>query len=65
MHFCLHLTAHCAEQIVSACLRAGSVSAEMVGQGGWVGVGQWVDDVTRMQMVAVRLGCKSAMVGSG
>ena len=33
VHFWLHHTAHCAEKIVSACLRAGSASAERVGQG--------------------------------
>ena len=33
MHFWLHHTAHCAEKIVSARLRAGSASAERVGQG--------------------------------
>ena len=33
VHFWLHHTAHCAEKIVSARLRAGSASAERVGQG--------------------------------
>ena len=33
MHFWLDHTAHCAEKIVSAHLRAGSASAERVGQG--------------------------------
>ena len=33
VHFWLHHTAHCAEKIVSAHLRAGSASAERVGQG--------------------------------
>ena len=33
VHFWLHHTAHCAERIVSACLRAGSTSAKRVGQG--------------------------------
>ena len=33
VHFWLHHTAHCAEKIVSERLRAGSVSAERVGQG--------------------------------
>ena len=33
VHFWLHHTAHCAEKIVSARLRAGSAPAEMVGQG--------------------------------
>ena len=31
VHFWLHHTAHCAEKIVSARLRAGSASAERVG----------------------------------
>ena len=33
VHFWLHHTAHCAEKIVSVRLRAGSASAERVGQG--------------------------------
>ena len=33
VHFWLHHTAHCAQKIVSARLRAGSASAERVGQG--------------------------------
>ena len=33
VHFWLYHTAHCAEKIVSACLRTGSASAERVGQG--------------------------------
>ena len=33
VHFWLHHTAHSAEKIVSARLRAGSASAERVGQG--------------------------------
>ena len=37
VHFLLHHTVHCVEKIVSACLRAGSASAERVGQGRWVG----------------------------
>ena len=39
----LHHTAHCAEKIVSARLRAGSASAERVGQGevGGTGGGGW------------------------
>ena len=39
MHFWLHHTAHCAEKIVSARLRAGSASAERVGQGEVGGTG--------------------------
>ena len=38
VHFWLHHTAHYAEQIVSARLRAGSASAERVGQGELGGV---------------------------
>ena len=38
VHFWLHHTAHCAEKIVSARLRAGSASAERVGQGEVSGV---------------------------
>ena len=37
VQFWLHYTVHCAEKIVSAHLRVGSVSAERVGQGG----GEW------------------------
>ena len=33
VHFWLHHIEHCAEKIVSACLHAGFVSAERVGQG--------------------------------
>ena len=33
MYFWLHHTAHCTEKIVSVRLRAGSASAERVGQG--------------------------------
>ena len=33
VHFWLHHTVHCAEKIVSACMRAGSASAKRVGQG--------------------------------
>ena len=33
VHFWLHHTAHCTEKIVSVCWRAGSASAERVGQG--------------------------------
>ena len=39
VHFWLHHTAHCAEKIVSARLRAGSASAERVGQGEVGGTG--------------------------
>ena len=38
MHFWLHNTVHCIEKIVSARLRAGSASAERVGQGEESGV---------------------------
>ena len=38
VHFWLHHTAHCTEKIVSASLRAGSASAERVGQGEVSGV---------------------------
>ena len=51
VHFWLHNTAHCAEKIVSAHYACGSASAERVGQG-------------EMHMVAARLGCQSAMVGT-
>ena len=52
VHFWLHHTAHCAEKIVSVHYTCGSASAERVGQG-------------EMHMVAARLGCQSAMVGTG
>ena len=42
VQFWLHQTAHCTEKIVSVHLRAGSVSAERVGQGevgGVTGIG--------------------------
>ena len=60
MHFWLHHTAHCAEKIVSACYACGSASAERVGQGE-VGGGHPQGD---MYMVAARLGCQNAMVGT-
>ena len=43
VRFWLHHTAHCAEKIVSVRLRAGSASAERVGQGevGGTGGGGW------------------------
>ena len=58
MHFWLHYTAHSAKKIAFACWCAGSASAERVGQGE-------VGEVThRVHMVAARLGCKKAMVGT-
>ena len=57
MHFWLHHTAHWEEKTVSAHLRAGSTSAER--GGGW---GHPQGD---MHMVAARLGCERAMVGTG
>ena len=56
VHFCLHRTVHFMEKVVSACLWAGSASAERVGQG------RWVEGV--LHIVATRLGCKSVMVGT-
>ena len=55
-HFWLHHTVHCVEKTVSARLRAGSASAERVGQGE-------VGGVTRM--LAASLGFEMAMVGTG
>ena len=55
VHFWLHHTAHCAEKIVSARLRAGSASAERVGQGevGGTGGGGW----DRGRWVGSPVGC--------
>ena len=55
VHFWLHHTAHCAEKIVSARLRAGSASAERVGQGevGGTGGGGW----NRGRWVGSPVGC--------
>ena len=50
MHFWLHHTVHC----------AGSVSAERVDRGRWVGSPQ-----CDMHMVAAKLGCERVMVGTG
>ena len=66
MHFWLHHTAHCAEKIVSARLRAGSASAERVGQGGvgGTGGGGWGHRWVAVHMVAARLGFEKTMVGT-
>ena len=48
---------HCAEKLVFVCWHAGSASAER--EGGW-GHPQGA-----VYMAAVRLGCKSNMVGTG
>ena len=58
----LHHTAHCAEKIVLACLRAGSASAEMVGLGEVSGV---THPQGAVHMVAAGLACKRAMAGIG
>ena len=42
VHFWLCNTAHCTERIVFELLSVGSVSAEGVGQGKWVGWGETV-----------------------
>ena len=67
MHFWLHHTAHCTEKIVSArytrrfCVsRKGGTGGGGTGGGG-TGGGGW----GHMHMVAARLGCQSAMVGTG
>ena len=52
---------HCTEEIVSAHLHAGSVSAERMRQGEVGGVMLQ----GAMHMAAARLGCKRAMVGTG
>ena len=62
MHFWLHHTAHCAEKVVSArYARRFCVSRKGGTGGGGTGGGGWGD----MHMVAARLGCQSAMVGTG
>ena len=61
VHFWLHHTAHCAEKIVSACyMRRFCVSRK-----GGTGGGGWGHPQGGMHMVAARLGCQSAMVGTG
>ena len=60
VHFWLHHTVHCVEKIVSACLRADSVSAGMVGQGEVGGVTRKGD----LHMVDARLGCERVMAGT-
>ena len=60
MHFWLHHTAHCAEKIVSARLRAGSALAERVGRGGG-----WGHLQGAVHILADRLGFEKAMVGTG
>jgi len=52
---------HCAEKIVSARLRAGSASAERVGQGG----GGWGHLQGDLQMLAVVAVCRNDLVGTG
>ena len=57
MHFWLHHNAHCAEKIVSASWRTGSVSAERVQQGE-------VGGVTHRMLCTWWLGCERAMAGT-
>ena len=61
VHFWLHHTAHCEEKIVSA-RYAGWFC---VNRKGGTGGGGWGHPQGDMHMVAARLGCQSAMVGTG
>ena len=59
MHFWLHHTAHCAENIVLCCVPRFCVSRK----GGTGGCG-WCHPQGDLHMVAARLGCQSTMVGT-
>ena len=61
VHFWLHHTAHCTEKIVSARYARGFCVSTKGGTGG----GGWGHLQGDMHMVAARLGCQSAMVGTG
>ena len=66
LQFWLHHTVHCAENIVSECLHAGSLSEEMViplhhtaycvSRKGGTGGGGWSHPQGDMHMVGARLG---------
>ena len=61
VHFWLHHTVHCAEKIVSARYARRFCVSRKGGTGG----GGWGHPQGDMHMVAARLGCQSAMVGTG
>ena len=62
VHFWFIITVHCTEKAVSACLCAGSTSPERVGSR--TGGGRWGHPQVDMLVVAARLSCKSATVGT-
>ena len=61
VHFWLHHTAHCSEKILSARYTHWFCVSRKGGTGG----GGWGHLQGDMHMVAARLGCQSAMVGTG